>query len=413
MPDAPGARPRSKKFFKPPQTPLVNRQLPKEADLARSVKPPRIRHMAAETKEVTLRDVAARAGVSIATASVAIAGKSSGTCCVSEPVAERIRLIAKWMGYRPNIHAQRLSRRDSRTIALIIKSSIWHNIMWSIGAVQKTFKEKGYEEIFCMHPNSLEQEARHLERCLEARVRGILIFPLLNVDGRTNAAKYNEIHEIEKVPLVQIGIALPGCRAPSVIADEQRGVYDVVRQLAELGHRRIAHVTLDGYGDSSFTSPFLHAHHRFRGYQEAMEELGLKQQVAVVDPLLSFEDSFESVTQLARRLVSGRGAPTAIIVYSDSLAAAAMRGVRQAGLRVPKDVSIVGVDKSAFTDVVRPRLSMVILPHDELGAIGSNMLLDMIDGKPAKSVQIRAAFDQGRTIAAPRARSRAAAVKGR
>jgi DNA-binding LacI/PurR family transcriptional regulator len=365
--------------------------------------------MPAKSKGVTLRDVAARAGVSIATASVAISGKPSGNCCVSESVAEKIRGIARELRYRPNIYAQRLSRQNSHTIALVIKSSIWHNIMWSIGAMQKTFHEKGYEEIFCMHPNSLEQEARHLERCLEARVKGILIYPLLGMDGKTNAAKVNEISEIERVPVVQLGIALPGCRVPSVVADEQQGVYAAVRHLAELGHKRIAHLTLDGYASASPTSPFLHAHCRYRGYQQAMDEVGLKEHVVTVDPYLSLDPSFEAASDLARKLAETRNGPTAIIAYSDSLSAAAMAGVRQAGLRVPEDVSVVGIDKSAYTDLVRPKLAMVKLPHDALGATGAQMLLNMIDGQAVNSVRLPPPFDPGQTIAPRRGASRGAA----
>lgn len=369
----------------------------------------KINRMAGKSKGVTLRDVAARAGVSVATASVAIAGRPSGNCMVSEPVARRIRSIAKELRYRPNIYAQRLSKRNSHTIALVIKSSIWHNIMWSIGGVQQVFKDKGYEEIFCMHPNSLEAESRHLERCLEARVKGMLVFPLLGMDGKTNAAKCNEIAELEQVPIVQIGIALPGCRVPSVVADEQQGVYDAVQRLAQLGHKRITHITLDGYAGASPASPFMHAHQRYRGYEQAMSELNLKQHVLTIDPNLPLDNSFESAVELTRKLLTGRTPPTAMVVYSDTLAAAALTGARATGLQVPEDVSIVGVDKSAFTDVVRPKLGMVMLPHHELGMRGAQMLLDMIDGvkTPVTNVRVRSPFDEGQTVAPPRPRSKA------
>lgn len=402
---------------------VVRRELPVgagAADAGGLLTPPgksiRLSGMAGRrNKGVTLRDVAARAGVSIATASVAISGKPSGNCCVSESVAKKIRSIAAELRYRPNIYAQRLSRQNSHTIALVIKSSIWHNIMWSIGAVQKTFHEKGYEEIFCMHPNSLEQEARHLERCLEARVKGILIYPLFAMDGKTNAAKVNEISEIEKVPVVQLGISLPGCKAPSVVADEQRGVYEAVQQLARFGHRRIAHITLVGYSSESLTSPFIHAHNRHSGYCQAIEKLGLKEQVIEIDPYLNLEQSYEAAAERVKALTTERNGPTAFIAYSDTLAAAAMAGAQQAGLRVPQDVSIVGIDKSAYTDLVRPRLSMVMLPHGELGATGAQMLLNMIDAQPATaSVRLPTPFDPGETVAPRRGStsSRTAAAGG-
>jgi len=147
-------------------------------------------------KIVTLKDVAAHAGVSVATASAAIKGRPSGNCRVSKDVARKILQSAKLLRYRPNMYARRLSLGQSHTVALVVKCSVWHNLIWPITSAQKALRQKHYDEIFLMHYDSLDQESRRLEMCLEARVAGILIFPLVDINGQTNARKINEIMEI-------------------------------------------------------------------------------------------------------------------------------------------------------------------------------------------------------------------------
>ena len=353
-------------------------------------------------KVVTLKDVAAHAGVSVATASAAIKGRPSGNCRMSKDVASKILQSAKLLRYRPNLYARRLSLGQSRTVALVVKYSVWHNLIWPITSAQKVLRQKHYDEIFLMHYDSLDQEARHLEMCLEARVDGILIFPLVDINGQTNARKINEIMEIEKVPIVQIGVALPGCEAPFVIADEVQGAFGAVKKLAEMGHRRIAHLTLVRFDQPQATNPFLHAHRRYSGYCKAMSEFGLTPFVRAVDGTRPPDVAFNQMVQLAREVASGDDAPTAMLVYSDSLAAAAMLGIQKAGLRVPQDISVIGVDRSPLTDSVRPILSMVALPHEQLGAAGIQMLLGMIQGEGAQSIQLPSCLEPGETLAPAR-----------
>src|SRR5688572_20940535 len=195
-----------------------------------------------QRKRVTLGDVAAKAGVSVATASVAITGRPSGNCRVSTAVAEKIRRAARQLNYRPNIYARNLSTQRTHTVAMLVKRSNWHNAMYFLASAQRVLRERGYTEIFLMHLNDqLESEREHIELALDRRVEGILIMPVIAREGGgTNCALLNEVHEEDGIPVVQMTLALPDCVAPAVTVDETGGVYDAVKRLRALGHTRIA-----------------------------------------------------------------------------------------------------------------------------------------------------------------------------
>jgi len=205
-------------------------------------------------KRVTLADVAALAGVSVATASVAITGRPSGNCRVSPAVAEKIRRAAKELHYRPNLQARSLSTQRTRTIAMLIKRSSWHNAMYYVGAAQRVLRSRGYSET-------------------------ILALPLIDPDGKANVEMYNRLHTEEKIPVVQLALALPGCVAPSVSIDVIKGVAKTVTLLHAMGHRRIAMATLAGYDDATELTPHFFAQQVYRGYRQGMAELNLSEQL--------------------------------------------------------------------------------------------------------------------------------------
>jgi LacI family repressor for deo operon, udp, cdd, tsx, nupC, and nupG len=351
-------------------------------------------------KVVTLRDVAERAGVSVATACSAISGRVSGNSRVSPDVAAKIRRAAKELRYRTNVHAQRLSSTRTRTVALVVKCSAWHNMIWPIMAVEETLRRNQSDEIFLLHRDEIAAENRHLEMCLENRVSGILIFPLIDINSDHHSKMINEILVRESIPVVQLGLALPNCKAPAVIIDEAQGTYRAVLELAKLGHRSIAHLTLPGCRNPSNANPYLHAYRRYNGYKRAMSELGLAEQLV----MLSEEDStseraFDGGMRIAAELAKLSSSPTAIVAYSDVLAAAAIAGVQTAGKRVPQDMSIIGIDKSPLTEAVLPSPALVAFPHEEMGRVGTDMLFKMMEGQRINTRLLNPSIEPGQTMA--------------
>jgi LacI family transcriptional regulator len=347
-------------------------------------------------KRVTLTDVAAKAGVSVATASVAITGRPSGNCRVSAEVAERIRRTAADLNYRPNIQARNLSTQRTRTIAVLVKRAAWHNAMFYLSAVQRLLRQRGYSEMFMLHADDqLGTERGHLEACIERRVEGIIATPLIDLAGHANVELFNRVHREEGIPVVQLGLALAGCVAPAVVTDEAEGIGSVVRLLHVMGHRRIAHATVFGYDSAEPLNPFRPASLRYDGYRREASKLGLPEHILCsgrrcTDMLMVYDDAVALGRQIGAVDPSSR--PTAVVAFSDYSGAGLIAGLTDAGVNVPGDVSVIAVGEQPFARMLRPALSTLAPPFERMGELATQTILSMIDGNEGVSVALPAAI---------------------
>src|SRR5689334_2615471 len=341
-------------------------------------------------KRVTLADVAAKAGVSVATASVAITGRPSGNCRVSAEVAERIRAAARELNYRPNIQARNLSTQRTHIVAILIKRVAWQNAMHFLAPIQRLLRERGYIETFMLHPDDqIATEREQLEMCIERRVEGVIMLPLIDLEGRTNVDLVNQIHREEGIPVVQLGITLPDCAAPSFISDEVEGVRSAVRMLHAMGHRRIAHVTIPGYDNADLLNPFRQAHLRYVGYRKGMAVIGLSEMLfCSPDECTELELLYDRGIEAAQQLIGATPRPTAIIACSDFTAAGVTKGLLNANARVPDDFSVLGVGDHRFARMLHPALTTLAPQFERMGALAAQTLLKMIDGGDGESVAL-------------------------
>ena len=353
-------------------------------------------------KRVTLADVAAQAGVSVATASVAITGRPSGNCRVSPQVAEKIRSAARALNYRPNIHARSLSTRRTNTVAMLIKRASWHNAMYYVSAMQRVLRERGYSETFLLHPdNRLDSEQQSLETCIERHVEGIISIPVIDLEHRANVELYNQVRQEEQIPVVHLGIALPGAVAPAMTTDDIEGIRAGVRLLHAMGHRRIAHVTIPGYDDHDPLNPFKQAHLRYLGYHKAIEELGLAEQVFCTrGRWTEIESLYERGAELARPVLAASPKPTAVVAFVDYMAAGLITGLRGEGVSVPEQMSVLGFGDQSFCRMICPALTTLVPQFERLGELATQTLLDMIDGKPGESAMLAPSLIERESIRA-------------
>ena len=356
----------------------------------------------AHRKRVTLADVAAQAGVSVATASVAITGRPSGNCRVSAEVAEKIRAAARALNYRPNIQARNLSTQRTHTVAMLIKRASWHNAVFYVAAMQRLLHARGYTDTFMLHPdNRLDTEREQLERCIERRVEGIIAIPVIDVDGRANVELYNQLPRDEGIPVVHLGIGLPGCTAPAMVTDDVEGVRRAVRLLHAMGHRRIAHATIPRYDDPDPLNPYKQAHLRYRGYADGLRELALPPQVFVTPgDWTNIEALFDRGYDLARALLAASPRPTAVVAFVDYMAAGLIAGLRDAGVKVPEQMSVLGIGDQPFGRMLCPALSTLAPAFEQLGELATQTLLNMIDGNPGESAQIPPSLVERATLRA-------------
>jgi DNA-binding LacI/PurR family transcriptional regulator len=311
----------------------------------------------------TLEDVAARAGVSRALVSLVLRGSTR----VSAESRRKVNAAAAALGYRPNAMARNLASRRTRTVGLLLNDL--HNPWFAevSEGVQRVAGENGYRVLIGSGNGRLKGEEDALESFLELRADGIVLAgPRLRAGAVATAT--------EEVPIVAVGRSMRTRRVDTVVNDDRLGAMLVVRHLVELGHRAIAHI--DGGGGAGARS-------RRRGYEEAMHELGLADEIRV------FHGDFTDVAgvQAAHRLLQSGDVPTAVFAANDLAAAGVLDRLEDEGLRIPEDVSLVGYDNTFLAALHHMSLTTVDQPREEMGRLAMAALLERLEGGRTRPVR--------------------------
>ncbi|MGC4807141.1 LacI family DNA-binding transcriptional regulator [Micromonospora sp. DT233] len=323
----------------------------------------------------TIDDVARLAGVSTATVSRALRGLPT----VSAATRRRVLAAAEQLQYAVSPSASRLAGGRTGTVAVVVP---WIT-RWFFGtvveAVEDTLHESGYD-LLLYNLGGRERVRQRVLRptSLHKRVDAVVL-----VATHLRPAELTTLAALD-LPGVTIssGSEVPGW--PCVRIDDAAAARTATRHLLGLGHHRIAHLSGDP-DELAFTT---HRDRR-RGYQQALREAGI-----VPSPSLDLETQFtiDGGHRATVELLARREPPTAIFAACDEMAMGAMRAVRDAGLRVPQDVSVVGIDDHDLAGVLG--LSTVAQPAAELGRVAARLLLDPLGGPDLVPPQVhRAGLD--------------------
>ncbi|MER3399282.1 MAG: LacI family transcriptional regulator [Chloroflexota bacterium] len=311
----------------------------------------------------TLKDVAELAGVHPATVSRVLRG--DGKLRVSAETRERILTAAARLKYQPHSIGRSLKLRRSFTLALVLPdvgNPVFPEI---IKGAERGVAERGYSLVL-VHleptgPGPREQPYLRLVR--QNRVDGLLLATAELQDGFIQ-----ELAELG-VPFVLVNRRW-GELPRYVIADDQAGAKLAVSHLVGLGHRQIAHLA----GPLSTDT----ARRRFEGYQEGLLVAGLPFQPELVEEC---GYSWEGGVAGARRLLSRRPRPTAVFATNLLVAAGAMLVIREHGLQVPADISVVGFHDAPLAQVFNPPLTTVVFPLYRMGYEAARALVGLIEGE--------------------------------
>lgn len=312
---------------------------------------------------VTIRDVAARAGVSVATVSRVV---NHSPHRVSPATRRRVASAVRSMGYHANIIAQGLKQRRTRTIALIVPD-ISNPFFPAIArGIEDRAQERGYAVLLCNTYEDLARERTYLDLLRKRMIDG-LIFATIG----SNTRHLRTLRD-ERLPVVLVARGVDGVPIDAVLVDNFRGEFEATSHLISLGHRRIVHIA----GPAS-----LHvAAERRRGYLRALEAAGVPEQDAVV---AEGDFSSDGGREAARALLKQNRPFTAVAAANDLMAIGAMEALRHAGKRVPDDVAVVGFDDITFASLVSPALTTVAQPKYRMGQLAMDRLLELMDGSDA------------------------------
>jgi len=314
---------------------------------------------------VTLRDVAARAGVHPATASRALNPETR--LLVREDTARRVLQAAEFLGYRPNPVARSLRTRRSNTIGVLIPDL--NNPLFPpiVRGIEDRLAAAGYVALLGNTDGDTERERMIFEQMRARHVDGLVLAtahlndPLLAESARA------------ELPVVLMNRLAHDYSLPSVSVDNERGVHLAVAHLAGLGHQRIAHIA----GPQEVSTGLA----RYRGFVAAMEAHGLQPdaELVIASRAFSVEEGLRCARILLERGAAGGGC-TAVVAANDMLALGCYAALDEAGLSCPEDLSVVGFNDMPFIDRLRPPLTTIRFPHYQVGREAAQLLLERIAG---------------------------------
>ena len=315
--------------------------------------------------KVSIRDVAAEAGVSPTTVSHAL--NEVDTARISEHTRQRVRETADRMGYRASRVARALRTQRTQLVGFLtdhVASS--PNAGAMIVGAQQVLSARDMTLLLLNSGGTAEEEDRHGETLAQQQVDGVLIAPMFHRQVRIPAS-------ISHLPIVVANGQSGEPRCPSVAPDEELGGFTAVKLLTDAGHRRI------GFAQHCDDLPSTHG--RLAGYRRALAAAGIEfdpDYVALneTDVLGGYEST--------HRLLNLAASPTAIFCFNDRTAMGAYRAIGERGLAVARDVSVVGFDNHpSIADGLFPGLTSLELPHLEMGKLAARKLLAILDDSAA------------------------------
>ncbi|WP_103338502.1 LacI family DNA-binding transcriptional regulator [Amycolatopsis sp. CA-126428] len=320
-------------------------------------------------KRATLSDVAELAQVSVATVSRVLAGNYP----VAKETRRRVeRAIAK-TDYVVNTHARALAGVSTQSVAFVVNDVRGQSFAYAAQGVELEAARRGRICLVCTTQGDLRRETAVVQLMREQGAAAVILIGGV-VDDTAYRTRMTELaHSLAAVGsrLVLCGRPPLGDDVPVTVVeyDNEGGAYAVASHLLTNGHRRILFV---GHVESSTTT-----RGRLAGYRRALAAFDLE-----LDSDLVVEADFTRASAhraVQKRLAQGRDF-TAIFAESDVIAAGAMRALIDAGLSVPDDVSIVGYDDIEAASDLRPRLTTVHVPYEELGSTAVRLALDWHEG---------------------------------
>ncbi|WP_276357889.1 LacI family DNA-binding transcriptional regulator [Cohnella caldifontis] len=331
-----------------------------------------------------IRDVAKAAGVSVATVSKVLNGYTT----VNPKTKEKVLQIVSETGYRPNAAARSLVGQRSMTLGVFLTTGLTNPFFSHVLAgMEEGLRTKGYDLIYLAQLSYHNPEYSFVRHCQSRNVEGVIAFGV-----QRDELDFGELID-SRIPTVFIDLDATGPRAGYISSDNRAGTRGAVEHLAAAGHRRIALI-------SDLPGTYV-GRLRMEGYREGIREAGL----AYRESLVAYGDfTRESGYQAMKSLLAADPLPTAVVCCSDYGAIGAMDAIREAGLSVPGDISVIGFDDLEIACNVRPALTTVRQDTRTIGRRSIELLDEMIreENAPAPSVIVPTELVVRETSAPPK-----------
>jgi LacI family transcriptional regulator len=321
----------------------------------------------------TMAEVAKEAGVSITTVSHVL----NGTRRVNEKTHARVQDAIKRTGYQPNSIARALAGAPTQSIGLAISGIANPYMVDFISAIEAAAAARNHTLLLGDTHDEPEKELQMVQELVRRRVDGLVLAPS---PGAMDAAM--RFLADQRTPLVLLDRFLPR-EVDQVGTENEAAAAQLVEHLAELGHRRIGLVAgLEGFSTTE---------ERIAGYRKGLERSNLP-----FDPTLLVHGASQHQPARAatNELLERDDPPTALLAANSAMTIGVMHALRDHRLEVPKDIALVAFDDFEWSDLFRPRLTVIAQPTRAIGARAVQLLLARITDpeRPAQSVRLKPTF---------------------
>ena len=310
--------------------------------------------------DYTIKDVARIAGVSIATASMALNGKPGP----KEETRSRVLEAAKQVGYTPNASARTLIKGRSGTIGLVVTDITNPFFGMLTDEINRCVSRSGYSLSIGVSGDEPSLEAQAVMRMMEQRAEGVIIVPSASPD-------YDLSHlyalKNANIPFVFSTSKYAGIKADCVMCDLQKGSYMLTEHLLSRGHKRIVIIT--GQRDTVFSSL------RVNGCRKAFKDAGMEfSEEMIIESFPNYDGGY-SAAKDALCL-----APDAVMTINDQMAMGVISCFKKSGVAIPDDVSVAGYDDLLYTSILETPLTTVRQPVADIAGRTVETLISLIGG---------------------------------
>lgn len=326
---------------------------------------------------VTLLDIARACGFSVSTVSIVLSNAPLAQK-VAEATRSHIQAIARQLGYHPDAYARSLRHRHTQTVGILAFDLSDPFCVPIMRGIQETLHAANYLPLLMDAQSERKLFDTYLNMLLERRAEGVIVV------GSWVFEETNLLADVYKnnVPILIAGRDLSSRGISSILVDNKAGGALAMQHLAELGHRNIA--VIRGPEQMFDSEP------RWQGIQQAAKERGLPLHPRLVFQLPGLADpasSFEGGLRITRQMSAAKTPFTAVLAFDDLTALGVVRGLTEAGLRVPHDCSVMGFDDVLPAAVATPPITTIRQPLREMGVEAAKRVLRAIGSRTEKAAK--------------------------
>lgn len=310
---------------------------------------------------VSMKDISAACGVSVATVSKALNDHGD----IGAETKKRVRQVAKQMGYFPNSAAKALKTNRTQNLGVLFEeddhSGLTHDYFASVlESLKITAEEKGYDITFINSCRTRPNRMSYLEHCRYRGFDGVIVVCVNFYDP--------EVLELVNSDIPTVTIDHLFNNTCAIMSDNIKGMHDLLRYVYDMGHRRIAYI----YGaDSSVTQ------RRLSSFYKTVSEMGLN----IPDEYIreaAYRDTMAAYTETGK-LLDLKRPPTCILYPDDFACYGGINAIRERGLKVPDDISIVGFDGIRIARHIEPKLTTLKQDTRQLGVRAAEKVISLIE----------------------------------